>query len=166
MQPGEIFKNIEELKYWGGHTYDDHINCDDSYLKDRLFYGDMEMGHLVGKLHGIASKFHNEEIALSSINNVLKCNQDIIEKWLADRCMGELVLTANFLDEVGYALAKNTPFRNHYECYRVKVVLKLGYNGNNFNVTTAYPEPNESVAHRIQVDRVAFIKNKPKKKRY
>ena len=73
------------------------------------------------------------------------------------RSSTRLIITLRFLNRIGYGFAKWTDFSKcKYDLYRCIVVLKPGYNGNTFEIVSAYPDVTPPVAAQIQEDRKAF----------
>ena len=156
-------KNLNELTLKDcGHTADTHINVTDGDLVDRLLYGDLHEFRYNGDKKSIATKFDSESIALRAIKLSLEQNKATISAWTNTRDAKVISVRTKFQTQIGYGLVKGTPFTNKYSMSQIVVVLSLGYNGGEFNIITAYLEPNLAIEQKIQRARNEFMSNRKK----
>lgn len=149
-----------------GHMVQNHVEVSDEELKERLIYGDLDDEcHETGIRKSISSKFFSFKEAEKFVIETLIANRSVIEKWLDNRDENKLVISKKFLNEIGYGYAKNTSFKTKYPMYICQVVLKLGYNCDEFSIVTAYPDINTATAKRIEEDKKIFFENRKKNKR-
>ncbi len=143
------------------HLLEEHVKVDDKDLILRLQQGDIDYdGVYIGHRTNIATKFHSEKIATWAVSMIIAHNEPLIKEWLRFRSEKYLRLRGVFTKSIGYGIAKGTKFSKHYEMYACRVVLKLGYNGDIFEIATAFPECNEGVRKEIERDRIKFREEK------
>lgn len=146
------------------HVLENHVNLDDQDMIDRLIRGDMDNNfQYFGDRRDLATKFLSKEIAENAIYETIVKNDDSIKRWLEFRTEKRIIVSRDFKTQIGYGYAKNTPFSNKYAMYNCIVVLKLGYNGDLFEIVTAYPAPNYDMSKKIAEDRAHFRNNRKKK---
>lgn len=144
------------------HAYKYHVNLTQKELVQRI-----RTGYVDGKgamaAPSLATAFSSENIAFKAIERVILSKQDLIRFWLEDRYREEIEIEVFFTKSIGFGVAKATNFNNLYSMHGCRVVLRLGYNGNHFEVVTAYPIPNAAIKSQIQKDRNEFLKTRYKK---
>lgn len=144
---------IEDL----GHTDSLHINVTYKDLIARVLYPDVRLdGTLENYCKFLATKFLNEEVAIKAIQSTLLANQDKLKIWTEDRYEKRIYIEHFFRTVVGEGIAKGTNFDTHYPMTGVRMILSLGYNGDLFDIVTAYPIPNPAINEKIKQDRNYF----------
>lgn len=145
------------------HIIEEHINIDDSMMIDRLINGTFRNLRYTTYSQKIVTKFFNEEKAKQMISIAIIQNEFRLKEWMKLRYEKKIVLNYYSLEEIGYGIAKGTDFNIHYPMTGICVVLELGYNGNNFNILTAYPIPSPFIIDIINKDKKKYWKFKNKK---
>ncbi len=144
--------NIDEF----GHTNECHVIVTDKNMVDRLIHGDLFDFRVTGRTKEVASKFLSEEIAVKAIKRTLEKKRVEVEHWMNDRTTPTMCVSCTFKDQIGYGFVKGTSFNKKYPMYECTIVLKLGYNGAEFEVKTAYPEPSYKIKGTIEEDKRMF----------
>lgn len=142
----------------GSHTKETHVNTNPEELKYRLIRGDIDGDCMFTERRKVASMFLSEKIAIAAIKKTIYKNESIIRTWISNRDTDRIMIRTNFLNKIGIGLAKGTDFNNVYPFFGCIVILRLGYNGNEFEILTAYPALTKEINERIQQDRISFHK--------
>lgn len=152
---------VEDL----GHTDVFHINVTDKELLDRILYPEMKLnGELENYCKLISTKFLNEKLALQAVTAALTANKDKIKAWTEYRYASRIQIEHFFRNTIGEGIVKGTDFRKRYPMTGIRLILSLGYNGDNFDIVTCYPIQNSSVNSQIEQDRTVFRNQKLKRR--
>lgn len=154
--------NYEQMDMYdlGSHTKENHINTTKDELKLRLIKGDIDGDCMFIEKKKVASMFLSEKVALAAIKKTIYKNESVIKTWVQNRDENRLMIRTNFLNRIGIGFAKGTDFNIVYPFFGCSVILRLGYNGNEFEILTAYPSLTKEIDEQIQRDRIAFHKER------
>lgn len=144
------------------HILEEHIHISNKDMIDRILNGTYRNMRYTRFTQDIVTKFYSEDHARKMIRKMLDDHEKIIIDWLKFRYDKRIEITGYSMEEIGYGIAGHTNFANHYPMTGCRIVLELGYNGNQFEIITAYPVPSETVETVINRDRKIYRKGKKK----